>query len=99
MLAAGDDVDPVRLRRRVANWNAMVNERLKTLAETAGVEDAKRVSFHAARHAYTVFAASKSGDMYAISNALGHGSLAVTQAYLRSFDRDATDRISEALWT
>lgn len=99
MLQAGDDADPVRLRRRVASWNAMVNERLKTLAESASVEDAGRVSFHAARHAYAVFAASKSGDVYAISKALGHGSLAVTQAYLKSFDRDATDRLSEALWS
>lgn len=99
MLVEGEDADPVRLRRRIASWSARVNGYLKAVAEAAELPDASRVSFHAARHAYAVFAASKSGDLNAISKALGHGSLAVTQAYLKSFDRDATDRLSEALWT
>ena len=99
MLADGDDADPVRLRRRIASWNARVNVALKTLATAAEIDQADRVSFHASRHAYAVFAASKSGDLFAISKALGHSSLQVTQQYLRSFDRDATDRLSEQLWT
>ena len=99
MLEAGDDDDPVRVRRRIASWNARVNTVLKTLATAAEIDQADRVSFHASRHAYAVFAASKSGDLFAISKALGHSSLQVTQQYLRSFDRDATDRLSETLWT
>lgn len=99
MLANGDGADPVRLRRRIAPWNARVNLALKTLATAAGIDQAERVSFHASRHAYAVFAASKSDDLFAISKALGHTSLQVTQQYLRSFDRDATDRLSEQLWT
>ena len=98
MLSDGDDADPVRLRRRIAPWNTRVNVALKTLAQAADVDQADRVSFHASRHAYAVFAASKSGDLFAISKALGHSSLQVTQQYLRSFDRDATDRLSEQLW-
>ncbi|MGB3544943.1 site-specific integrase [Rubrivirga sp.] len=99
MLEAADDDDPVRLRRRISSWNTRVNAALKTLATAAEIDQAERVSFHASRHAYAVFAASKSGDLFAISKALGHTSLQVTQQYLRSFDRDATDRLSEQLWT
>ena len=99
MLETGDDADPVRLRRRIGSWNARVNVALKTLASAAEIDQADRVSFHASRHAYAVFAVSKSGDLFAISKALGHSSLQVTQQYLRSFDRDATDRLSKQLWT
>lgn len=99
MLANGDDADPVRLRRCIGSWNARVNVALKVVAKTSKIDQAERVSFHASRHAYACFAATKSGDLYAISKALGHSSLQVTQSYLRSFDRDATDRLSETLWT
>ena len=98
MLVEGEDEDPVRLRRRISSWNAQINVALKTLATAAKIDQADRVSFHASRHAYAVFATSKSGDLFAISKALGHTSLQVTQQYLRSFDRDATDRLSEQLW-
>jgi integrase/recombinase XerD len=57
------------------------------------------VSFHVARHSYADFARTRSGDLFAISKALGHASLQITQTYLKSFDRDAVDRLSEQLWT
>lgn len=97
-LKAGEDADPIRLRRRIASHNAKTNEHLKTLATLAGLERPDTLSFHVARHSFADFARVRSGDLYAISKALGHASLTVTQTYLKSFDRDATDRLSEQLW-
>lgn len=98
-LVAGEDADPVHLRRRIASHNAKTNERLKVLAERAELERPDTVSFHVARHSFADYARVRSGDLYAISKALGHASLTITQTYLKSFDRDATDRLSAQLWS
>lgn len=98
-LKAGEDADPVRLRRRIGSHNAKTNEHLKTLAALAGLERPDTVSFHVARHSFADYARVRSGDLYAISKALGHASLSITQTYLKSFDRDATDRLSAQLWS
>ena len=96
-LKPGDDTDPVRVRRRISSHNALVNRRLKDVAELAGVE-AEGLSMHVARHSFADFARRKSGNLYAISKTLGHSSLQVTQAYLKSFDRDAVDQLASELW-
>ena len=74
-----------------------MNRDLKKLAELAGLES-EGLSFHVARHSFADFARSQSGDLYAVSKALGHTSLQVTQKYLKSFDRDAVDRLANTLW-
>lgn len=63
----------------------------------AGIES-KGLSFHVARHSFADFARRQSGDLYAVSKALGHTSLQVTQNYLRSFDKDAVDKLAKSLW-
>ncbi len=90
--------DPVRLRRRVNARNAQLNVSLKRAAAVAEVE-AEGLSMHVARHSYADFARRKSGDLYAISRTLGHRDLATTEAYLKSFDQDAVDKLGDDLWT
>ena len=98
-LRTGEDADPVGVRRRINSHNVQSNEHLKTLAALAGIERPETVSFHVARHSFADFARVKSGDLYAISKALGHANLTITQTYLKSFDRDATDRLTSQLWS
>ena len=98
-LIGPDDLsDPVRLRRRVNSRNAQLNVSLKRAAKAAEVES-EGLTMHVARHSYADFARRKSGDLYAISKTLGHADLKTTEAYLRSFDQDAVDKLGNDLWT
>ena len=97
LLEPGDDSGPVKVRRRIASKNALVNRYLKKVAERAEVEP-EGLSTHVARHSFADYARRQSGDLYAISKALGHKSLQITEQYLKSFDRDAVDQLANDLW-
>ena len=40
----------------------------------------------------------RSHDLYTISKSLGHSNLQMTEQYLKSFDRDAVDRLAGQVW-
>ena len=67
-------------------------------AERAGLNDADSISMHISRHSFADYARIKSGNLYAISKTLGHSSLQITEAYLKSFDQDAVDQLADQLW-
>lgn len=96
LLKRGDDTDPVSLRRRIASATTVANALLKTLAQLAEVDDAG-LSSHVARHSFADLA-RQSGDLYAVSKALGHSSLGTTQVYLAGFDQTAVDDLTDSLW-
>ena len=96
-LKAGEDKDGVNLRRRIGSRNVQANTALKRLANKAGIKQ-EGLSTHVARHSFADYARRASGDLYAISKALGHGNLQTTETYLRSFDRDAVDKLGKAIW-
>ena len=96
-LRDGDEANSVKLRRRISSRNVVVNQNLKKLAKLAGIE-AEGLSFHVARHSFADYARRQSGDLYAVSKSLGHTSLQVTQNYLRSFDKDAIEKLVSQLW-
>lgn len=98
LLEDGDERDAVHLRRRIGSRNAQVNTALKRVAKKAGIEPAG-LSFHVSRHSFADYARRQGGDLYAISKALGHSTLQITETYLKSFDRDAVDKLSAQLWT
>ena len=91
LLSEGDERDSVRLRRRISSRNVVINRNLKTVAEMAGIKP-DGLSMHVARHSFADYARQKSGNLFAISKALGHRDLTTTQQYLKSFDREAVDR-------
>jgi integrase len=97
ILRAGDDRDATYLRRRISSRNVIINRDLKRLAERAGIEP-DGLSFHVARHTFADLARTRSGDLYAVSKALGHSSLTVTQQYLKTLDRDAVDALADSVW-
>lgn len=97
-LEKGDEIDGVHLRRRINSNNVMVNEALKDVAKAAEIK-AEGFSMHVARHSYADFARRKSGNTHAIMESLGHTSLQVTQQYLKSLDKDASDELDNQLWS
>ncbi|MEX2402412.1 MAG: site-specific integrase [Rhodothermales bacterium] len=98
-LQKGDDSDPIRLRRRISSRNAVANKNIKIAAATAEITNPDDVSFHVARHSFADLARRKSGNLYAISKALGHSNLNITERYLSSFDREAVNRLSQDMWS
>ena len=96
-LKDGDEKSPVELRRRINSRNVIANQNLKRLARLADLKG-EGLTFHVARHSFADYARRQSGDLYAVSKTLGHTSLQVTQQYLRSFDRDAVDKLADSLW-
>ncbi|MBN4056175.1 site-specific integrase [Rhodothermus sp. AH-315-K08] len=89
--------DPVGLRDRISNRNASVNRDLKKVAKDAGIEP-QGFSMHIARHSFADLARTTTGDLHTISKALGHSSLKITETYLKSFDQEAVDGLSDAMW-
>lgn len=91
--------DPVQLRQRISSANVQVNKELKVIAKLAEIHKPQDVSFHVARHSFADYARQASdGDVYAVSKALGHSSIATTERYLASFDRAATDQLADNMW-
>lgn len=68
------------------------------LARQANIHKPDEVTFHVARHSFADVARQRSKDIYAISKALGHASLSVTESYLASFDQDAVDSLTDQMW-
>lgn len=68
---------------------AMVNRRLKTIAEMAEID--LPISTHIARHSFADNTNKATGNVYAVSKALGHTSIKVTETYLAEMDDGAVD--------
>jgi len=90
--------DSVLLRKRISSRNVIVNRNLKKAALLAGI-NAEGLSMHIARHSFADMARRDSGDLHAISKALGHADLKTTEVYLENFDQDAADKLSSDLWS
>lgn len=88
--------DPMKLRKRISSKNVQANKRLKVIAEMAGIE--ANVSFHVSRHSFAHYALKKGMSLYAISKALGHSQLRVTEEYIKSFDEELLDEGMDQLF-
>ena len=75
--------------RALGSANAVTNKYLKYLAEKAGIE--KNVTMHSARHTFASIALDAGWELAAISKALAHASLQVTQIYLRELRQEVVD--------
>ena len=84
MVTEADLADPTRARSRIQSMNALARKLLRQTAEKAGVP---YVGFHGARHSFADVLRQNGASVYTISKALGHSSIAVTEAYLAAFDR------------
>ncbi|MEP2446587.1 MAG: site-specific integrase [Balneola sp.] len=81
--------DEFALKRKISSKNVLVNKALKTIADKAGIKE--NISFHVSRHSFAHNALKKGIDLYAISKALGHSGLKITEQYLKNFDEEMLD--------
>lgn len=84
-----------KLHKKIQAVTALVNKNLKEFAEHNGIK--KTISTHVARHSFADNARKASGDIYAISKALGHSKITVTENYLASLDDGSVDNLLDLM--
>lgn len=86
------------LSKQIESKNASINQRLKEIAQLAGIE--KNVSMHVARHSAAYRMLLEGVDIYTISKALAHENVSITETYLRGIDDtlvvNAMERVFES---
>lgn len=83
------------LDKLIESKTTIVSTHLKEIAAKLGIN--KNISTHVARHSFADQARRNKIDVYAISKALGHTRVAVTEGYLESFDTDAIDDVIDSV--
>ncbi len=79
----------------LASSNALINGHLTNIAAKIGVT---KISMHVARHSFADIAKRKTGNVYAVSNALDHSSVAVTEDYFSSATRAENDDLVDSVY-
>lgn len=82
-------------RRQYENAMHLVNNKLKKVAEMAGLP--VPLTMYVARHAWASIARSKHIPLSVISEGMGHDSEATTQIYLASLDTSVIDEANELI--
>jgi len=80
---------PAALNAALSSRNAYANKVLRELAGLAGIEG--KVSFHVARHTFADLARRAGWNVHDVSRAMAHSTLAVTDRYLATMDRERLD--------
>jgi len=88
--ASGD-----KFHKKIQSITSQINQALKDFADIHGIT--KKVSSHIARHSFADNIRKASGDIYAISKALGHTKISTTETYLSSLDDGAVDSLMDVL--
>ena len=86
---------PEQQKREVKAFTRFVNQHMKKLAESLGVDS--RISTYWARHSFATNAIRKGASMEFIQESLGHGDLKTTKNYFAGFDQEAKKEFSENL--
>ena len=83
------------LFKKLESIAVVFNRELKTIAEKAEIK--KKLSSHVARHSFADIARKKV-SVYDIKMMLGHSSVSITEAYLKSLDNDSMDKAMEEVF-
>ena len=84
------------LFKKLESIAVVFNRELKTVAEKAEIK--KKLSSHIARHSFADIARKKV-SVYDIKMMLGHSSVSITEAYLKSLDNDSMDKAMEEVFS
>lgn len=84
-----------KLDKLIESKTTIISKNLKLIAKELGIN--KNISTHVARHSFADQARKNKTDVYAISKALGHSRITVTEDYLDSFDTDAIDGVIDSV--
>ena len=85
----------VNERSVVHNLNHSINQRLKRIAEMAGIEIP--LTLYVARHSWASAALTKGIPIGVISEGMGHSSEQTTRIYLANLDTSPVDRANALL--
>ncbi|MFK7810671.1 MAG: tyrosine-type recombinase/integrase [Saprospiraceae bacterium] len=88
--------DKKYLVKRLGGRTTKINQKLKIIANRANIS--KKLTTHIARHSFADIARKKGVGIYDISKALGHTNIAITQAYLASFDDGSLENAMERIF-
>lgn len=80
----------------ISSKNSIINNHLRVIAEKIGV---KKISMHVARHSFADIAKTKTGNIFAVSEALDHSSVAITQNYLNSATVAENDALVDSVYS
>jgi integrase len=83
------------LKMEISRKNALANKYLGILSEK--LELPQKISFHCSRHSFADFARKNKIGLYEISKLLNHSKQSITEAYLKDFDTDSTDKAMDKL--
>ena len=81
----------------IASCNAILNLKLKDIAEMAGIE--KKVTMHISRHSFAGMAKQAGTDNLHLKKLMGHSSIKVTETYMGSFDTQKTDEALQHIFS
>lgn len=84
-----------KFNKKLQSVTSQINQALKEFSEKHKIN--KKVSSHIARHSFADNIRKASGDIYAISKALGHTKISTTETYLSSLDDGAVDKLMDVL--
>lgn len=87
----------LEFRKNIESMTSQVNNNLKKLAKMVGLK--KNISTHVARHSFAENARIKTGnDIYAISKALGHSNISITENYFGQASQRENDSMSSIVF-
>jgi integrase/recombinase XerD len=86
-----EGLKPDAQQKRVESMTALINKMLSEIAKKAGIE--KKITTHVARHSFASLAWANSRDIKAVSQALGHTSVTMTETYLRELSGSEQDSL------
>jgi integrase/recombinase XerD len=88
-------ITPERLRDLVKLKTRLVNDHMKIIAASLGIES--NVTSYSARHSFATILQRSGANISFISEALGHGNIQTTQNYLAGFEDDKKAEVVQAL--
>lgn len=89
------NASPETMHREVQNLTRKINQHIKKLAKSVGIEE--NISSYFARHSFATNAIRTGFSVEAISEALGHTSITTTKAYFSGFEDKAKRELAESL--
>ncbi|PWJ59097.1 site-specific recombinase XerC [Dyadobacter jejuensis] len=79
----------------ISSTNTIINKHLRAIAVEIGIDG---LSMHVARHSFADIARKKTGDVYAVSNALDHSSVTITENYFNAASRAENDDLVDSVF-
>lgn len=89
-----DSMTPVEALRYTKNYTRHLNTALETIGKELGIE---HFTTYTARHTFATVLSAANVNIKHISESLGHTSVATTERYIHSLDRQARRDIAEVL--